>query len=414
MKGLLPQRKNPFYILTSPYIITVWMYLPIFLIYLIISPTLFKAWYNEPKVLSNFWQAAYFLSIIILFGIGGYLGSHLLPRTKSRQRVSAALVPRWYTRSGIIVSIVAYLIWFGLGIRRAGGIEKIFSFYLINPSYVKSVLLRTVPGITTFTQIAVAAIPLMICYGRLARIDHMLIGTVFLLATLRAFLFSERLALLELLVPVSFLILSARKIKWGKALRYLLVFIVFVLTFFILNESRRSFVYKGWNSIGDLAEAGSIRFLGYYVTSVNNALFFADKFAFATPLYNTLQFIWRFPGLQDVYVKFAEIHPIHAPELLYQYGMNPEFNTATAIGAWIIGFGLFGAFIVTFFFAFFSGVLYRLASRNKFAAALYSVWLVGLLEFMRIEYFTTTRLSPAYLFFVGALLLISLRPKGVT
>jgi len=411
MRGLLPQRKNPFYILASPYMLTAGMYIPIFLVYLIIPPALFEDWYSQPKLISNLWQATYLFNILILFGMGGYLGFRLLPMTKSRKMVSVVIVPGWYVRSGMIVVIFAYLAWFGLGIQRAGSIGSLFSIYLMDPFYVKSMLLKTVPGITTLTQVAVAAIPLMICRSQLARVDRMLIGVVLLLATLRAFLFLERLAILELVIPLAFLGLSSKRIKWTKVLRYVLFFIIVVISFFILNELYRSFAHKEWTSMGELVEAGVVRFLGYYTTSVNNAIFCVDNLAFAAPLYSTFQAIWRFPGLRDAYRNFAGIYPIHVPQILYQHGMNPEFNTVTAIGSWVVDFGLFGTFIVALFFGFFSGVLYRLASQNRLATAFYSVWLVGLLEFMRIFYFATTRLFPAYLFFMGPLLLPILQAK---
>lgn len=405
MSGLLQMRKNPFYILASPFVLTFAIYIPTFSIYLIMSPTLFEAWYNAPKVLSSPWQTIYFFSILLVFGIGGYLGSHLLPKAKSRQRTSVGIVPRWYLRGGMVVAMFAYLVWFALGIKRAGGIGSLFSIYLIKPFYVKSVILKTAPGITTLTQVAVAAIPLLICYHRLARVDLVLIGVILLFGILRAFVFSERLAILELAVPVAFLMLSLKRFSWVKAFYYIVIFIILAISLFIISESFRSFAHKEWSSIEALFRAGTVRFLGYYMTSVNNALFFINNYAFASPLYFAFQAIWRFPGLRGVYTSLTGSKPIHAPQVLYYYGMNPEFNTATTIGSWVVDFGLLGTFIVALFFGFFSGALYRLASQNRFIAALYSVWLVGLLEFMRISYFTSTRLFPAYLFFTGGLLL---------
>jgi oligosaccharide repeat unit polymerase len=362
------------------------------------------AWYREPKVSSEPWLMVYFGSILILFGVGGYIGSHLLPNAKSWQGSAGVLVPRWYIRGGMIVALLAYLVWFIKGIQQIKSLEEIFSLYLRNPFYVKEVILKTIPGITTLTQTAVAAIPLMICCNRPKRFDYLLIGIILLLAATRSFLFSERLALLELLIPVIFLKVSARQIKWKKALAYIMIFFMLVVSFFILNESRRSFVYRGGSSAGNLCKMGVVRFLGYYMTSINNCLFLAQNFDFAAPLYYTFSAVWRFPGFRGLYTEFTGIEPIYLPQILYRHGMNPEFNTITTIGSWINDFGLIGTPIVASFFGFLSGVLYRLASQNKFIAALYSVWLVGLLEFMRIYYFTNTRLFPAYVFFMSALL----------
>ena len=96
-----------------------------------------------------------------------------------------------------------------------------------------------------------------------------------------------------------------------------------------------------------------------------------------------------------------------------QQGLNPEFNTGTAIGSWVSDFGIVGAPVVVLFFGMISGILHRLSPWNGFVASLYAVWTVGLLEFMRIPYFTGTRMFPAFLFFAGALVIARAVTKSV-
>jgi len=320
-------------------------------------------------------------------------------------KYTRVVVPRWYVRSGLVAALLAYAVWFFLGVLRANGVRNLISMWLVHPFYVKSVLLETVPGITTLTQVAVAAIPVMICCVRVNRCDYVLSGLVFLLAIIRAFLFGERLALLEVLVPILYIKLITRKISWRSALAGVLFFIIFVAGFFILTEARRSFVYVGSDSVKYLIKTGTVRFLGYYMTSINNGIFFMQHYAFTAPLYNTFVSLWRFPGLYNLYNLFTGLNAIDVGNVLYKFGLNPEFNTLTSVCYWVIDFGLRGALIVSFFFGFLSGLFYKLASQNSLSTALYSVWLVGLLEFMRICYLTSTRLFPAYIFFIGALIL---------
>ena len=59
-----------------------------------------------------------------------------------------------------------------------------------------------------------------------------------------------------------------------------------------------------------------------------------------------------------------------------------------------------------------SGALYRRSETSAFHRALYAVWLVGLFEFMRILYFTNTRVFPAYLVFAAAYLVLRRRARA--
>lgn len=399
------KKNNPLYILSSPHLLTIMSYLPIFAIYLLMPYDLFYISYNALKV-SNPWSITYYAFLLVLFGLGGFIGSHLVSNTNCMSiKYSGVVVPRWYVRSGLVAALFAYVVWFSLGVLRANGVRNLISMWFVDPFYVKSVLLETVPGITTLTQVAVAAVPVMICCVRVNRCDYVLSGLVFLLAIIRAFLFGERLALLELLVPILYIKLITRKISWRSALAGILFFIIFVAGFFILTEVRRSFVYTGSDSVKYLIQTGTVRFLGYYMTSINNGIFFIQHYAFAAPLYNTFVSLWRFPGLHNLYNLFTCLDVIDVGNVLYKFGLNPEFNTLTYVAYWVIDFGLCGALIVSFFFGFLSGIFYKLASQNSLSTALYSIWLVGLLEFMRICYFTSTRLFPAYIFFIGALIL---------
>jgi len=409
VKGLL-------FVLASPAALVVWWYFPMLLIYEMVPGTWFSTAFGEPKIFSS-WGYAYSVFLLLLFAIGGVIGSRVLsdiPSSQTRSdRVLTHRLPRWYIRGGLMVSLFAYMIWFGFGIYRAGGIESLWALYLQNPFYVKFVLLKTLPGITTLTQVAVVALPLVLCCYKPRRFDWFMVGVILILAAVRSFLYSERLALLELAIPLVFIIALRQRFTWSRTVRFGIAFLAMIITFFIISEAKRSFVYYGVTSLRDVAMVGFIRFWGYYLTSINNMFLIFEHFSLVAPFYNTFSFIWKFPLLKGVYEALTGFSPINMPMILASSGLNPEFNTATTLGALVVDFGLLGAVLATFSLGGISGFLYGLSRRGGIWLAFYSVWLVGLLEFMRIYFFFTTRLFPAYLFFLGAVVLLQYTKSSV-
>ena len=66
--------------------------------------------------------------------------------------------------AALLVTTLAYVVWFALGFSRAGGVSEFFEIWRRDPLFIKTELLTTVPGVTTLAQLAVAAIPLVIAF----------------------------------------------------------------------------------------------------------------------------------------------------------------------------------------------------------------------------------------------------------
>ena len=321
----------------------------------------------------------------------------------------------------LLGSIAAYACWFGLGMLRAGGPVPLVRAWLADPEYVKFELLRTVPGVTTLTQLAVAGVPLAFVYGlhRRRRVQ-LLLAAVFALAALRAVVFSERLALLELVIPVVFILLARRQATVPRVALLAVTLGAAVLLVFAATELRRSFAYTGNFS----ASRVTARFLGYYLTSENNGFLVAQHYRAATPFASTGQMLWRFPvlgstrleqvpGVGTVTLRYPDLFhkdpPVYWYEAFRDNGLNYEYNVFTTPGFLAGDLGWFGLPVVLLL-GLYSSALARRARTSPFHRALYAVWAVGLLEFMRIMYFFDTRLLPAYLAFGG--LYLSLRRRG--
>lgn len=405
----LPARSNSFYQLMAPHRLPLWAGLGILFVYLIIPGEAFWSNWGIAKI-GEPSDIALFTGYLLLFGIGSALGAATGRRWESLPTRRGG-IPRWYLWAGLLASLCAYLLWFGLGIMRAGGIGALFAFRSVDPYYVRAVLMETVPGLTTFTQVAVVAIPLMLVTIDLGpwerRVTLLIVG----LGLARSYFYMERLALLELAIPSVFILLSRRpNLRMRTLVGWLLASVAGVLLFFTIQEGSRSFLYNQVSGTGNLLMAGGFRFAGYYVTSLNTGFLVLQEWALDLPFYSAFRWIWGFPGLEGLYQSLTDAVPRHLPTELAIRGLNPEYNTATGIASWVSDFGHYGAILWAFGFGLLSGALWRHAPRSGFAAALYGVWLVGLLELMRIPYLSDTRLVPAYLF-LGFAVLLDRRPS---
>ncbi len=412
----------------SPLTLVVFLYMPLLLLYAVSSESAFAAEFDSRKTLS--WTGFAFIALALLcFAAGAKVGddsARARPLTRSAgagealtqaQRRSLAVL----LEVALVVSIAAYVLWFARGILRAGGITALFETWRRDPEHVKGELLATLPGVTTLTQLAVAAIPLAIAFKlvRPGSAIRVLVVVVFALAVVRTALFSERLALIELLLPLAFLIAAPRKVTVPRIALYALAFLLAAITFFAATELRRSYAYTSDFS----ASRATTRFFGYYLTSVNNGMAVVDEYPARTPFYWSGEFLWRLPvvgdlrvehlpGIGTVNLRYADAFGIDPESFWFRasaaQGLDYEFNVFTAPGYLAADFG-WAALVAVFLLGLISGRLYQRTAESAFHRALYGVWLVGLFEFMRILYFTNTRIFPAYLVFLAAYLVLRRR-----
>jgi oligosaccharide repeat unit polymerase len=416
--------------LFSPLALVGLVYVPLFVLFLATSPSLFESEFGSTKHLTGT-AVLYFAISITLFAFAAAVGRSLGLRRPLRYAFEQAALTDDYRlrrlapflRGLLFVSLLAYLAWFAAGAIRAGGPTQLIRTWLSNPFLVKTELLRTVPGLTTLTQLAVAAIPLALVFGLLGRRSKLrpLVTTILLLAVARSFVFSERLAVLELVVPATYLLLAERRVTVSKAVLWGLGLGFAVLVVFTATELRRTYTYTHNFSLPRV----TVRFFGYYLTSIDNGSVIIDRYPAATPFANTGQMLWRFPvvsnlsapdlpGLGTVSLRYADIFgrdpDTFWPPAFAAQGLSYQYNVFTTPGFLAADFGWF-ALPVVFLLGLYSGALYTRARSSPFHRALYAVWLVGLLEFMRILYFFDTRLLPAYLAFAAVYVSIARRAR---
>lgn len=276
-----------------------------------------------------------------------------------------------------------------------------------------------VPGVTTTTQFGLAAAVLAGIIGPSASnvVRRQLIALVALTA-LRSLVVSERLALIEILVPFAIAVLG-RKLRagWRPSRRFALVPLMAVpalVVFFSAFEFTRS-----WSAYSDenpsLLGFGATRLEGYYVTALNNSEVTWQNRNDLYPLpYHTLDFYWSFPGLSELttYEESAGVDPdVSYPNLLRREA-NPEFTNPGGIGALYAEYGVPLAAGICLLLGF--------AARRSFDAMLagrqmgmllYPLLFLALLELPRIWYLTSGRAFPSLVALVVVALLGAARRR---
>lgn len=272
--------------------------------------------------------------------------------------------------------------------------------------------LATVPGVTTLTQCGIAYVVLaavLVAHGRRHHVRRRL-ALVLVLALLRAFLNTERLALLELIVPLFAVLAMSMRRGPRPALRramasaplVLLPLVVVIFGAFEYSRSWRFFEHRVTESFPRFVIT---RLAGYYATSYNNGQLRMEHARFAGRLPNeSLQALWTAPGISQlgVYDKLSAPVPLPASDIYAQYG-SPEFNNPGGFTVPMVDFGVAGGLLFFLLAGVAVGLFYRWFVEGRLRGLLvYPVLLTGLFELPRYVYWSQGRLLPAVVALVAS------------
>jgi hypothetical protein len=311
------------------------------------------------------------------------------------------------TRVLFWLSTTAYVIWFGLGTLRNG------SAFLLGSS-AEAQKVGTIPGVTTLTQVGPYVIAACSVLSRLGRPHRVMLTTMLALGGIRVFANSERLALLELFLPllvVAALVPPHRQRNSVKVRRRWpsgLVFAAWTATglaaligFFAFSERTRSWTFYSSRTDHGLLAFSADRLQAYYATATNNgALYLHGLSPNLVRPETTLQFLWEFPVIGGPLRGIFGGDPRPLPDVWLQYlsgHSNPEFNNTGGI------LPLFGelhvlAPVLLLLIGIGLGRVYRNACSGSLAAMLgYAVVAIGVLELPRFFYYGQGRAFPVLL-----------------
>lgn len=302
-----------------------------------------------------------------------------------------------------VLALVSYAIWIGSAVAQGVSIADLTSVVNRDPGAISSLKgnSRPIGGLTTMTQLA----PVVVILGQLLRKMGERVGWASLilvvLAGVRTIFYAERLALIEVLIPL--LLVSALTIgpnsKWRSVSRLApLIVAPLVWVVFAVSEYTRSWIFYQQTTTLPFVEWVSARLAGYYVTSFNNSalLSLAHSGSNATP-YFTFPAIWNAPGAPAHQGVYGLPPDAWWTSVLMTEG-NPEFTNPGSILVSYAELGAPGMIVFWISVGLIVGGLFVAMSKGSVAGLVATCGLfVGILELPRFIYWTQGRATPLLL-----------------
>lgn len=338
-------------------------------------------------------------------------------RTPRRRPGTALLpggrtVPRTLRRSAEVLfwlTIAGYVAFAATGASRGVTVGQVLDLLLSQNAYEGNLKdeFAGVAGITTLTQCGIAFV-VVAAYALLHGRDRRLLlqlGVVLLLSLVRSFVNSERLALIEVAVPLVAVVAMAARHSAVPARRLAaraapVVLAPLLLAVFALFEYSRSWTFFSTRTDQPFLVFAAVRLAGYYATSYNNGYLQLEHATYPGRLpRESVSFFWEAPFISQLglYDLLGGSAPATSQDVLERYA-NPEFNNLGGITAPMVDFGVPGGLLYLALLGAVIGLLYRgFREGTVVGALLYPVVLTGLLELPRYLYVAQGRVVPAVL-----------------
>lgn len=260
---------------------------------------------------------------------------------------------------------------------------------------------------TTLTQLGIAYVVLaavLLSSGRDRGLELRL-ALVLFLALLRTYFLTERLAVLELLIPlvaVAALAISYRAGRIPARLVQLAPFLLVpaVVAVFSAFEYSRSWVFYSQHRGGSFVQFALDRLAGYYGTAYNNGQLALLHDEGGSVPYGSIEGFWTAPGIAQLHLYTlltGRSEPDDFSTLLQQYG-NPEFNSPGGVAIPFLDYGTVGGLAFFLVVGSLLGLAYRACcDGHLLAVLLYPVLATGLFEMPRYLYWGQGRVLPTLL-----------------
>lgn len=303
------------------------------------------------------------------------------------------------------LTLLGYVFWVGFAI--AGGVSLAQLTAVVDQqlgaiSELKSGA-RPVAGLTTLTQLGPLAAVLGAILAKLGAGSRRY-RILLVLAVVRALFYAERLAVIEVALPLILFSVFTTSYRPGwrsRVVRLLPLYAVPLLwSVFSAFEYFRSWVYFGTRTSQGFFEYMSLRLLGYYVTSYNNSALFNIKLRQMHQSqfpHLTFGFVRNTPGLdllfdQPTYSGLSESE--WTKTILTRYAA-PQFNNKGSFLLSQAELGTVGMILLWALMGAVLGVVYSRACRGNLGALIgFCCIAIGIVELPRIVYWFEGRAIP--------------------
>ncbi len=333
-------------------------------------------------------------------------------------------------RTAIGLALFGYLVWGAIAISNGMSWQIVKDVVSSKPGaayLVRYKYLISVGGVTTATQFGVAAAILgsLVAAQTGWRKIWKSLSLLYALAVVRALLNTERLAILELVIPMVPVIVTQilrpradgsrwlkRAITWAPLAGIGGVFVIFAA--FEYGRSWTTYYSGGPDSFWTFA---MYRLTGYYITALNNSSFLLSRLPTPEGIpFFTLNFLWHFPFVDKMmHALFPTFDLLDTYFSTLDTGANAEFNNGGGLLAPAIDFGSYGVTAFWLLAGLISGWAYRQFKRGAaWGLCLYPMLFLGTLEVPRGLYLSGGRAVPPICFLLLSASLLAIRQNRST
>ena len=378
----------------NPGKLTLLFVVPVYLLVVFVVPS---AWPELIVLKSGFyihgWYALYGLFLLTVLGVCGLIGARVT--VDARQSGSSiAARPLLLAVFGVMI-IAAYVIWF-------------YPVLLTGKFTADRRAMNVTPGITSFTQLGVpftaAYLSSRLLEGeRFTRLIRAQFWLILGLTLVRVQLWGERLAIIEVAVPLAVLVLTHQTprsalgrftFRIAAALGPFLGIPVLLAAFTLTEYFRSWTVYSQTQNIG-LVDFMVSRLVTYYFTALNNGagMLVTQEGRWPTfDFYNILAWMYTLPlGIGAAAQELLLRHGPPGIEFLVRWA-DVEFNNLSGVFPIVYDIGFIGAALYFSVFGFVAGIVYRSMVNGRVLGLLfYGPIYVASLEVLRISYLNGSR-----------------------
>lgn len=341
---------------------------------------------------------------MLVFSFGALMGilsvsGHIASQEETIEKLRTVLLSLYFRQMCLFffgLTFIAYAIFLGPTLNA----EVLLRFVTGNGYTHGKDWANPISGVTTATQFGVALCALsgyalaVLPPGPARAFYRYMLVALLVFAFYRSFIWSERLATVECMVPAVTAYIIARY-KGQFLYKILPLFgLVAVVFFFGVTEYYRSWSFYSQFDIS-LPAFATTRYLSYYLSSFNNMAVSIDFFEPAGLPVSTLQVIFKIPGMTDL----QELHSANWENFMFQFERytNPEFNLFSGAGVPINDMGVTIGLAIQFVPGFLTGRIYRLARMGRIWGLFFlPCWMTGMAEFGRLMYWGNSRALPIW------------------
>jgi oligosaccharide repeat unit polymerase len=355
-----------------------------------------------------------FLAGILLVAMGAYTGTSLPRGPRPAARIKNEALNFLF-----FMCMIGYVVWFSPLFLMHFNLVIAAIIGTPGATYVIRDLSTTTPGITTLTQFGIPYVCIyLINYfnkSEPAQRTHRIFFWIIIAASIvRAQIYSERVAFLELLFPIV-LITAQYSRSWLtrgylRLVRYSfpLLSIAGAPIFFAIFEYSRSWTVKYSKLYDNIFQFAYDRLTIYYVSSLNNICGYLSNSVWPdwTGQF-TFRWLYKFPVIGDRLSQLVGTNFTANDEFLgfLARGADPEYNNSTGIMVAYRDFGVLGGGAFLLLFGVMVGFLYGSFRAGKGGLQyLYPMAFYALYEILRIGYFWDGRSVSALFGFLAAYL----------